>query len=513
MIEPILYSEQLEHFNRLSETLERYSFAVDASEPGTGKTHVAAALAVKYKRPILVIGPNSARLTWERAINDYKLKTTQFGFVNYERFRPNIRSKKHEFFTKIENDEFVLTDSIKKIIHSECIIIFDEAQALKNRYSLNFSAAKMVMNEVRSSKSWVMFLSGSLIDKETQPINFLYLLNIISNPWLYTNVYGNIDLSGLAELHSWVRGSRLVEEFRNCSFTFAPNPKIAKKYIYDIFVNFIKPEIISIMPRVIRRDSEGNDLAQLNVKNGFYRLDRRERLLYEEVISKTNKILFETTEGGSLDGGLNVNLSSVVRRLIEIQKIKVKSLIRVVKEDLNEKYKVIIYSNYEEVITELKIALAEHNPIVLTGKIKTTERDILISKFEEDNGNYRLLIANTTLGSKSLNLHDKTGNHPRRMYIMPSYFINDLHQAVFRTYRVGTVGVAYVRFFYGLTDSNETEVKLLEAIIRSGRVMADIMKEQKVPFPSDYENEYEEKFADETEEELLERLRKLATDD
>lgn len=512
MIPPILYEEQKEHYERLSEILEKYSYAIDASEPGTGKTHASSALAVKYNRPIIVFGPNSARLTWENAIDRYKLKTLKNGFTNYEKFRPNARSKKNEFFES-SSDDYVLTQEMKELLHTECIIIFDEAQALKNRQSLTFKAAKCVIDEARRGKAWVLLLSGSLIDKVNQPIGFLYLLNIISQPWLYTNVFGNIDLGGLIELQTWLRGTKLANEFGNCPFIFFPNPTLANRYIYNIFVNFVKPEIISIMPRVVRKDIEGNSLAKLNVKNGFYRLDKRERLLYDEVVSKTNQLLFATTEGVNANGTLNVVLSSFVGRLIEIQKIKVKSLVRIAKQDLKNNYKVIIYSNYEEVIQELKLSLEEYNPIVLTGKVKTVERDKLISQFEEDNGNHRLLIANTTLGSKSLNLHDTTGKYPRRMYIMPSYFINDLHQAVFRTYRVGTVGEAYVRFFYGLTDSEETEIKLLEAIIKSGKVMSDIMKEQKVPFPSDYENEYENKLNDESDAELLERLRELATDD
>lgn len=515
---PVLYEDQIPHTKRLEECLNKYGYACDASAPGAGKTHPASYIAVKYDLPVFPLGPGASltRQTWEEAFTKYELKKAEFDFMTYETLRSTGNSQpKHGLLRKEKVDKvvnFYPTDKLKDMLRKKkYLFIFDECQILRNR-NLTHSAARALILTALRYNSWVLLLSGSLVDKMTQHINFLHVLGIVSNPWIYTNRFGNIDTAGREELDGWIRRTSRRDEFETfrLDHQFIANPVLANNYIRECFVRFFKPEIISIMPKHIAKDEDGNYIATLDIKNGFYKLGKRETILYEEAISAAAQML----NYGDIYRPLNI--MGVTSRLLAIQEIKASAMIRIAIRDLEEReknYKVIIYCNYDRVIDNLLTNLNQYDPICLCGKVKLDERERLINIFKEDNGKRRLLIANTAVGSKSVNLQDLTGKYPRRMYIFPSYFVNDLQQASQRTYRVGTVGLAYVRFFYGITRTGLTESSLLDTILKSGKAMAEVLREQNIIFPNDYESEYEGELEEETEEDLLEKLRKLAMDD
>ena len=176
-------------------------------------------------------------------------------------------------------------------------------------------------------------------------------------------------------------------------------------------------------------------------------------------------------------------------------------MIRLLNRDLRETYqdeqgvtryyKIIIYCDYYEVIDGIRSAMSNWNILEITGRIKDVLRPQMITSFNEDNDNNRILLANPVVGGLSINLQDKTGRHRRKTYIMPGYRINELHQASRRTDRDGAIGECYVRFVYGLTQQGSTEVNILTALARKGKVMHEMMEEQRAKFPGEYEDEYE----------------------
>ncbi len=86
------------HAERLLGFLKRRGTALDNSETGCGKTHVALAIAKAYDTVPIVIGPKASRFGWEQA---GKIQGVDFEFVNYELAR--VRKKRgEEFLTDTE---------------------------------------------------------------------------------------------------------------------------------------------------------------------------------------------------------------------------------------------------------------------------------------------------------------------------------------------------------------------------------------------------------------------------
>jgi hypothetical protein len=141
------------------------------------------------------------------------------------------------------------------------------------------------------------------------------------------------------------------------------------------------------------------------------------------------------------------------------------------------------------VIDELVKALADFQPQTLIGKTKQHERDQIVDLFNRTDNQFRLIIANKTVGGVSINLHDTEGHFPRYTFLNPGYQINELQQAVERTDRLGSKSRATIRFVYGL--SGITELSILNSLSKKGEVMQGILSDQGTIFPGGYDNNFE----------------------
>ena len=252
----------------------------------------------------------------------------------------------------------------------------------------------------------------------------------------------------------------------------------ALDYVFDFFIEVVKPEIFSIMPMYIPKD----------VKNGYYIIDAQNKFKYRSAIQE----LMNTTQYDPKTQTGIFNIESFVTLLLKIQLAKAADMARVARETLAQSrgIKVIFFADYYDVIDILLERLAEFNPVELTGRISENARYRHIDLFNQPDQACRVLIGNPVVGGMCINLHDTTGNFPRVMYIMPGYRINELQQATGRIARDGLIGEAKVRFFYGYLGKLETNI--LTALIRKGKDMERLHEEQKTIFPNRYPSEYED---------------------
>ena len=190
---------------------------------------------------------------------------------------------------------------------------------------------------------------------------------------------------------------------------------------------------------------------------------------------------------------------TIVQR--EVQTAKCHKLAEIAEEDLETiykkdekscKYKVMLLCDYHQPIDLLMKLLPGYRPLHLTGDESKKQRQEIFKLFTAPNDDYRLLIANTKVCARGLNFMDKTGEHLVRLYIMPSFDINMLHQASLRTYRLGAVGRCYVSFFYGMDSKGFSEIKIIHSLAKKGKIMGIVHEEQNIKFPGEFENWYDE---------------------
>lgn len=195
-------------------------------------------------------------------------------------------------------------------------------------------------------------------------------------------------------------------------------------------------------------------MQNLDIKNGFYKLSREDQAKYESLLNELNVSRF-----------WKMSITDIRKITVPFQMIKAKAMARVTRETLNKvtydnegrKFtpKVILVVSFVDVLKFLLEDLKEFNPL----------QDDNVNKFNEPNENNRLIII--LLRCQGFTLHDTTGLFPRYMYIMSNYSANKSIQAMSRVTRADAVGKATIRFFYGISESNEklilkTKVSIIE---------------------------------------------------
>jgi hypothetical protein len=471
---------------------------------GTGKTFTTTAVALMLDLPVIVICPLATRKTWLDVINTYGVKVYNLpetgGIITYETLCSQKNNQpKHGLLYRHDMDkttEFYPTSTLARIAQSGVLIIFDECQKLKNKGKRN-KAAHAILSQIYNcgSRSRSAFLSGSALDKEAHAVNFLRVVGFITSVKLYSKISNQIQLEGIQELYNW---SRRISDTATTKF-INENPvpttrDAATEYVFNLFIQVIKPGIMSTMPRP-------NYNGQKDVKNGYYALTPQDDIEYQQAINNLASSVRYIPETGAI---YIDNIGSITTAMIDLQKAKMRTILRIAREELAKVYvdqngeyyypKVILYADYYEILDYLKVELTQYNPLEVTGRLSEKIRNNNIDKFQEHSPNYRLLLGNPLAGGLGINLHDTNGHFPRTMFIMPNYRINEIHQATGRVFRDGIVGTAKIRFVYGLSASNIKETNILDALSRKGEVMQAVHNEQSeygVLFPNQYPQEIE----------------------
>jgi hypothetical protein len=538
-IQPInIRPNQLEHFQRVLNILTKFYFYIDGSETGTGKTYIAAAVAITLKLPCIIFCPKSARETWRRVFMQHGVLTYQItkhhGIITYESLRSVKRNQpKHGLLIRTDmstHPTFYPTELLTALITNGVFIIFDEAQKLKNDSDQHHAAAALMrhfytlgtnsMSTVTTTpasniRSRFALLSASLVDKPEHVINLMEMVGFIQSARKSgISAFGIQDVINKASQINPREASRFL-----MSTQMGTSAEASVQYVYYLFINVIRPIIMSTIPRAITN-------AIKDVKNGYYSLTTQEQIVYNQAINRLAENLAMRLKRKELHQALKLirdpddptvaiiqnnleqtrqnNPGDITNALIALQEAKMSAMIRVTRQLLSLQFtyngkiitpKIVLFADYYRVIDYLKQNLSEFNPVELTGRISETQRTANINAFQEANDKIRLVIGNPLVGGIAINLHDVTGLFPRIMFVMPNFRANELQQATGRTFRDGTIGVAIIRFFYG--RANVKEKSILDVLARKGGTLKDIHIEQSqygVKFPNEYPDEDETEF-------------------
>lgn len=495
-----LRGHQGDHFKKIMDILNRFYFYIDGSGMGRGKTYAAAALAISRRLPLLVICPKKVRQNWLDVMTEYGVPFYDLpglgGVISYDKLRSQKGCQPaHKLLTREDTSEgvnFYPTATWAGILQAGVLLIFDESQKLKNT-SDQYRAAKALVKQLyhQGGTSRIGFLSGTIMDKPEQAVNFFRTVGFIESRNLYTKPRnGEVRLEGVRELQTW--GFRVnpqkAREYID-SHIFRSTKEGSVQYVFDFWVDVIRPAVMSIMP---------GPAYETDIKNGYYRLEPEDEIEYRKAITSLARAVRYNHKSATVVL-TKETMSAVTPSLRKIQNAKMRAMARVAREYLETPQfdeqgrklcpKLTLFCDYYETIDYLLEALKEYNPGEIAGRTPDNKFHANIASYQEPNSNCRLLIGNPLTGGLGINLHDTTGLFPRAIFIMPDYRVMDKHQAAYRIYRDGFVGKAKVRFFYGLSGSRENTI--LGAWTRKGEVMKKVHQEQGAKFPNEYESEFE----------------------
>lgn len=538
-IQPLtLRPNQVEHYKRVLNILTKFYFYIDGSETGLGKTYIASGVAITLQLPCIVICPKAARNTWKKVfqqygVNTYLITNTK-GIITYETLR-STKGHQPTHGLLIRSDigthpTFYPTELLTALIQTGVFIIFDEAQKLKNDsdqhhasgtimkhfYTVGSGNLGIVTTTPSSSiRSRFALLSASLVDKPQHVINLMEMVGFIS-----TNRKSGISSFGIQDVINKANQINPTETGRYLmSSMLGTSSEAAVQYVYNLFIQSIRPVIMSTIPRPVTSSIK-------DIRNGFYGMTKDELIIYNNAIHNMNKVLMNRSRRREIREELRLihdpndpelailqtdlentpqkDLGDITNALIMLQEAKMNPMIRVARYLLSLRFtyngniitpKLILFADYHRVIDYLMANLAEYNPVELTGEVSEAQQTRNINAFQEPNDRVRLVVGNPIVGGLAISLNDTTGLFPRIMFIMPNYRVNELHQATGRIFRDGTIGPAIIRFFYG--KSNIREDSILDALARKGETLKDVHIEQSeygVKFPNEYPVEDESEF-------------------
>ena len=462
---------QVGHFHRINESLSVNRCAVDTSLMGSGKTYVACALANKLHLSITVFCPKSVAPTWKNVANS-------FGIENPIIETYAVLRKSNRYFQADSNENLTVTEPFNQLIQRGTLLIFDEAQALKNK-SNQFAGARCLSRAIYSLKgrSRILFLTATPIDKEEQVAHFCQLFGIIQSERLARqDIQAGYVLEGIQELLDYCQAINPQENWSNIRSQI--NNLNKHRQILTLFKTYIKPRFCFAM-------SAPQIASPLDIKNGYYDISANGDAFLAEGIRELSQAIRSRLLTNPHDN--EIDWGGVSRALQKIEIAKVEVLVRLSHEIMRQPgTKVVCMLSYNEPIEMTFRALSRYHPLKLTGKTSTKQREEIMRLFQTS-PERRVLIANLAVSSLGISLHDTTGNSPRTLLVIPNYYVMNLHQATRRIYREGTRSTATVRFIY--TKSHIQESRLLDAISRKSKVIKEVLDDRlkDIKYPSEYE--------------------------
>ncbi len=174
MIDRLLHYQR-DHADRIADALVRLGVAADTSDPGTGKTFVAVATAVRLGLRLVVVAPKAVLPAWRRVAA--LLGSDVIAIINYEAVKTGKSG-----LGRFENGEFVWD------LPPDALLVFDECQRCKARDSQN---AKLLIAAKRQ-RIRMLLLSATAASNplEMRAFGFALGLHNLRGYWAWARAHG-----------------------------------------------------------------------------------------------------------------------------------------------------------------------------------------------------------------------------------------------------------------------------------------------------------------------------------
>jgi hypothetical protein len=405
----ILDLPQAEHLKRIVGILRKFSFAIDRSQMGAGKSYVAGSVAdlLKFER-IVVVCPATMEGEWRAILNGERLAKPIESLkappliMSYEMLRskrhrpivaaapeelaekvifipasginstPEISTLSHGLLTVSQTSSLIFYPSslLHEYVASRTLFIFDESHKAKNPSAATHDAVSTVIRTVYSSggNSRVMLLSGTLFDKEKHALGLAHLLGVSTTSDMSTHNRSlqTVVLTGIKDIMKFIKTDI------QCLPDSAPDPDYtgghrisdttsAKLVAYNLMIQVVIPAISSAIdtpPEVIARTRDGThnpiktSKAVLDCSNLFATLTHIEAEALRIAIKRLQKAVSYNshTRQVSMGGKSAANWGEITLARVEIEAAKRGAFLRTTLETLKQQpnVKIVIGFNYTE---------------------------------------------------------------------------------------------------------------------------------------------------------------------
>lgn len=360
-----------------------------AMDMGTGKTLVSASLSKLWNiQRTIVICPSVVKWNWYRDLTD------KFGFNKlYFTILDRIKSKSITAFVDerfiIVNYEMIEKFWDKITENSVGHIICDEAHMLKNHNSNRFENVSKLAALYPAAK--ITLLSGTPVKNRVNDM-FAYL-KLTKHP--------------LGKNYSY-----FLRQYTNTEFGRGGLRVTGSKNLDDLY-----SKLSNFMVRYRLEDAV--DMPEKIINKYYFELGDYKKE-YNDVIDQ----MLEENERFDVHGSL-ATLNIVVSRA------KLKGIIELAKNIIEEGRKVVIFSSYHAPLDDMQIAFKD-NSVRVDGRIDAFEKDKQIQRFWNEEG-INIFLGQTSASGVGINL---TNCHDVIFANFP-FTIADMEQGISRCYRIG----------------------------------------------------------------------------
>lgn len=401
---------QIEAFNY---GMERNMLLI-GDEQGLGKTKESIDITVARKKALvkclIVCGVNSVKYNWEKEIATHsREKAVMIDGKTMEMRVQQLNNwyRSSEYFAII-NIESLRNQKIQDALYVGIVdgfigaVIVDEIHKAKNGSSQQGKALRTLKTPVRIG------LSGTPMNKAEDLWNILTWLQVEKRSfWQFRNTY--CIMGGF--------GGYKVIGYRNIDSLHAE--------LNSVMLRRKKDEVLDLPPKVYSTEFVELTKAQHKV----YR-DIKAGIIedLENILASVNPLSC-TLRLRQLTGGLFTEDNPKLERIKDMLD----------EEIIPNGNKAIIFSQWEKIAEIYKDALAEYNPIYITGKVAPEDRQKEVERFQTD-PNCKLAIG--TIGAMGTGLTLNKASYV--FFVDKTWNSGDNSQAEDRAHRIGTQGTVNI---------------------------------------------------------------------
>jgi hypothetical protein len=386
------------HAQRVIDSLRRHCTAIDASDPGVGKTYVASHVAKTTGLSLFVVAPKPVLPAWRKVSAAFGAPVTEI--TNYEQIR--LGKTPHGRF---EDTRFVWS------VPPGTLLVFDEAQKCKARTTQN--AEMLIAAKRQNIPTLLCSATAASNPLEMRAIGYALGLHRLHDYWPWALSHGVVK----GQFGMEFNGNRDALE-RLHARIFSPGGPGSRLRIADI-PEFPETQIIAEP-----------------VATGE---ERKIQRIYDQMARDLNKALAVEDHDELCDLAVRMDatkanhLTILLRARQQIEALKAKTIATMANDGADEGMSVAVFVNFDESIDE--VARLLKTTCVIRGGQRDADREQAIRRFQTNQEKF--IVANIRAGGVGVSLHDPTGGKPRLALISPTYSAQDLRQALGRVHRAG----------------------------------------------------------------------------
>ena len=431
-----LFSYQIPHVERLVEILSTKFVALDASDTGTGKTYVTAAICKILGLQPVIICPKTIMISWDRVLESFGVQI--YDTVNYETIRRcNMYSDDNyilrEMSSYISNNKDRNGDPDGYFYNwdlpKNTIVVFDEAHRCKSPTSAN---GKLLIStkQLIQKKIPVLLLTATICEKfEDMKIPFI-LFRLIPS---YRNYAEYVRF--VCRRYPELKPDRSSYDDMSKYEIDVANSKML--IIYKVIVDYTARIKISELGDMF---PENQCCAQeYFVKN------------HKDISEKYKKIRRLAMKYNAQQDKSIFVLPKLQKMKQEIELLKVPIFIEQTEIFLEAGFSVIIFVNFIDTLNVISGHL--NTQCLIYGEQKIEDRQANIDSFQSNTS--KLIICQIRAGGIGIGLHDVHGGHPRVSLINCPESATDLKQALGRAARSGAKTPVFQKIICAANVSHE----------------------------------------------------------